>query len=327
MKNEIIKDMQVRLSTCFDTEDLALISDTLTLVLKDYDITRSCTDVVVYDNETQKIIKRWILTKKLEGRSEKTLHRYESQITKLFEFLGVGVDEVDVYALRLYLLSLAERGLKDVSVNSIRDILSSFFGWVHAEGIIEKNPCKGLNAIKCKKEIKHPFSKTEIEILKGACKCKRDMAMLEFLLTTGCRVSELVSINISDLDFIHNQVKVVGKGNKERILLFNDVCAMRLKEYLKERTDNEPALFIGKGSSRLKTGSIRFILNNWSKASGVDNVHPHRFRRTFATSMADRGMSIQDVATLLGHTNVNTTMVYISSSIDVVKNNYQRCNF
>lgn len=327
MKNELINEIKARLIDKLEEKDAEAACNEVILALREYNVTRAETELALYDTETDKMINRWITTKKLEGRSEKTLVRYHRQIKKLFEFLNVSIDKVDVYALRLFLLDAAERGCKPNTINGIRDILSSFFGWVYAEGYIEKNPCVSLSAIKCKKEIKSPFGRTEIERLKSVCRSKRDIAMLEFLLSTGCRVGELISININDLDFITNQVKVLGKGNKERVVFFNDVCAMRLKEYLEERNDNYNALFIGKGSPRLKTGTVRFILKKWETESGVDNVHPHRFRRTFATLMADRGMQVQDIARLLGHESLNTTMVYVSSSLDIVKSNYARCNY
>ena len=164
----------------------------------------------------------------------------------------------------------------------------------------------------------------EIEKIKNSCGRERDRAIVEFLLSTGCRVSELVGVDKSDINFQSQECKILGKGNKERIVFLNDVCLLHIKNYMDSRSDNFPALFIGKGSDRMTTGGIRFMLNNIAEKAGVEDVHPHRFRRTVATYLIDRGMSIQDVAVILGHSNINTTMAYVYSDIENVKYAYKK---
>ena len=166
--------------------------------------------------------------------------------------------------------------------------------------------------------------KVEIEKIKNSCGNKKDRAIVEFLLSTGCRVSELVGVDRSDINFQSQECKILGKGNKERIVFLNDVCLLHIKSYLDSRSDDLPALFIGKGSDRMTTGGIRFMLNNIAENAGVEDVHPHRFRRTVATYLIDRGMSIQDVAVILGHSNINTTMAYVYSNIENVKTAYKK---
>lgn len=131
-------------------------------------------------------------------------------------------------------------------------------------------------------------------------------------------------MNIADIDFIKLECKVLGKGNKERVVFLNDVCAMHLKAYLDSRTDNNEALFIGKGARRLKPGGVRAMMKRLEENTGVKDVHPHRFRRTLATSLIDKGMPIQDVASILGHSNINTTTTYIYTNKDNVRNTYDR---
>lgn len=117
---------------------------------------------------------------------------------------------------------------------------------------------------------------------------------------------------------------VLGKGNKERTVFLDNIATMQLKRYLESRKDKNPALFTGKGSDRLTPGGVRFRLNTIARNAGVENVHPHRFRRTLATSLIDRGMPIQEVASILGHENINTTMTYVYVNKNNVKNAYRR---
>lgn len=321
-KMNYLNDLNIRLSEMFSADEIKKIICTATLTLNEYEMQERCTELAIMDNESEKFLKRFLATKKVEGRSLKTLGRYEYIIRRMMNYLNIPIKEMDVYALRLYLAELESKGSCDNTIEGIRSVFSSFFTWLHNEGFIEKNPTCNLNTIKCKKVVRKPFSKVEIEKLKLNCKNERDRTIIEFLLSTGCRVSEVVGVDIADVDFSKQECKVLGKGNKERIVFLNDVCAMHLQEYLKNRTDEYPALFPGKGTERLSAGGIRFMLKCIEESSGVSNVHPHRFRRTCATSLINKGMSIQNVACVLGHVNVNTTMTYVYSDINDVKSSF-----
>jgi site-specific recombinase XerD len=144
------------------------------------------------------------------------------------------------------------------------------------------------------------------------------------LLSTGCRISEICALNRNDIDIVNKEILVLGKGNKERTVFIDDVTAMLLQRYLEERKDDSEALFVGKGTSRLKPGGIRKILNAVATKAGVENTHPHRFRRTLATSLIDHGMPIQEVAAILGHEKLDTTMKYVYLNKTHVKNSYNK---
>ena len=183
-------------------------------------------------------------------------------------------------------------------------------GWLAAEGLIGRDPSAALAQIKYRKQVKKPYSAADMERLRKACDNIRDLALLDFLYSTGCRVSEVVDLDIADIDFERMECVVLGKGNKERTVYLSEVAAMHLQDYIDSRKDCSDALFAGRGSTRLGKNAIEARLRSIGKRAGVDNVHPHRYRRTLATNLLDRGMNIQDVAAILGHADLKTTQVY-----------------
>ena len=192
-------------------------------------------------------------------------------------------------------------------------------------GIVERNIMESVAVIKVPKEVREPFSDIEIDMLRGACKNLKERALVETLLATGVRVDELSKMNIDDIDFSTMTVHVLhGKGAKERITYINNIGRKHLMAYLESRKDNCLPLFVNYRKDRLNNGGIRNILNTIGTRVGVENVYPHRFRRTFATGLAARGMDIQEIQKLLGHSNVNTTMKYIKINDDQVQASYRR---
>jgi site-specific recombinase XerD len=202
--------------------------------------------------------------------------------------------------------------------------MCSYFGWLQKEGLLEANPCANLAPIKCVKKVRVPYTEVDIERLKESCWCTRDKALIVFLLSTGCRISEVCGLNRDSIDFISGECTVLGKGNKERTVFIDDVTAMLLQRYLSERTDESPALFSGKGTKRMTPSGIRARLHNIAKKADIDNVHPHRFRRTLATTLINHGMQIQEVASILGHDKLDTTMKYVYIDKTKIKNSYRK---
>lgn len=288
--------------------------------LMNYEVTEASHELAVIDTDSERMLKMFLATKKIEGCSEKTVARYAYIIRRMTDYFGIPTKDITVNALRLYLGTLEADGKSLSTIAGIRDVFSSYFTWLHNESMIPNNPVTNLGKIKREKKVKMPYTKVELEKLRLGCKTKRDRAIIEFLNSTACRVGELVKVNIEDINFQSRECKVLGKGNKERIVYLTDVCIYHIQEYLKERTDDKPALLTGKGTDRMTEGGVRFALKTIAKRAELNcNVHPHKFRRTTATALIDKGMSIQDVAQVLGHVNVNTTMTYIYTNKDKVK--------
>ena len=189
---------------------------------------------------------------------------------------------------------------------------------------IDVTPCDTIRAIKSPKKIKKAYSKHEITKLSNSTKCIRDRAIVALLKSSGIRVSELVALNISDINFQNKTFYVLGKGGKEREVCFNDEAAELIREYLGTRTDNEPALFVHKNDNgRLEKGGVESMLRKLGKNNGI-HAYPHRFRRTFITNAIDQKMPLPLVSKLAGHTDINTTMIYCDLDEKKMKKAYRK---
>lgn len=321
----IIRAVVTALQEQVSEEVVNTVQDVLVLELNKYEVQERCTAVTVSDNSAEGLLKRYVATKRIEGLSDSTLRRYAEENLKLIQFLQKPLYEITTYDLRFYLSYRRQQGrVSNRTLDGMRRCFSSFFGWLSAEGLIGRNPCSALAQIKYRKQVKRPYSATDMEKLRKACENIRDLALLDFLYCTGCRVSEVSRLDIADIDFEQKECVVLGKGNKERTVYLSEVAAMHLQEYLSTRKDMSEALFVGKGSGRLTKNGIEARLKQIGKAAGVENVHPHRYRRTLATNLLDRGMNIQDVAQILGHADLKTTQVYCFISQVNVKAAYRK---
>ena len=273
--------------------------------------------------ETDDILTAFIEAKRAGGRSEKTLVRYRYVIERFMFAVGVKTRDVNQVHVRAYITAEQKRGIQNSTLEGIRTILNSYFNWLEHEKKISKNPLYNIETIKSEEKKPEAFSRPDIEKMKRTCTSLRDMAIINFLLATGCRVSEMTGLNIQDINFDEGECVVDGKGAKERTVFLDDVAIMTLKEYLATRSDKEEALFVGSRGERLQPGGVRIMLKRIEKASGVKNVHPHRFRRTAVTRLLGLGMPIQDVAIIVGHESIDTTMTYYAISNSRIKNSYR----
>ena len=319
----LMKRIETGLGNTLTVNQLNVVMQTIMLSFGDYEVTYHTKNNV--ENGSYELLDAFLTAKRVEGRSAKTIDRYRYIINRMMKSIGVPLPNMNVYHIRQHLTDLSAVGNSDRTIEGYRAIYSSFFGWLHREGLLPQNPIANIGVIKCQKKIRLPFSKTDIEKLKEHCRTLRDKAIIQFLLCTGCRISEVCTLNRDAINFQTHEVTVLGKGNKQRTVYMDDICIMLLERYFTERTDNSPALFVGKGSDRMTPGGIRNMLKSIEEDSGVDNVHPHRFRRTLATNLINRGMPIQGVAAILGHDKIDTTMKYIYVAQSNVKSTYNKC--
>lgn len=303
------------------------IERTLLTSLQNYEVQERCTEVAIHDNTNMGLVRKFIATKKLEGKSERTLRRYQPELEKLVYFLDKKLYEVNSYDLRLYLsLYKEQRKISNRTLENMRKTISTFFGWLHDEGVITQNPARAVKQIKYDKIVRKPFSAVDREKLKNACCQLRDLALTEFLYASGLRVSEVISLDRSSIDFVTREATVIGKGGKERRFYLSEICAEYLRQYLNSRTDDNAALFVSAKSpyKRLTKEGVEFIVRSLGQKAGVSNVHPHRFRRTLATDLVRKGVPIQDVAQILGHSDLRTTQVYVALDQSTVKYHYSQ---
>lgn len=324
IRSDIVQKVMEALQGRAGEEIVGLVQDVLIMQLNQYEVLERCTDVAVRDNSSEGLLRKFLATKRVEGIADSTLRRYAEINRALLCYLGKPLEEITTYDIRFYLSARRQSGkVSNRSLDGMRRCYSSFFSWLAAERLISHNPCAALAQIKYRKVAKMPYSATEIERIRKACGNVRNLALVDFLYATGCRVSEVARLDISDVDFERMECVVLGKGNKERKVYLSEVAAMHLQEYLNGRTDSCDALFVGRGK-RLEKSGIEAIIKNLGKQAGVENAHPHRYRRTLATNLLDRGMNIQDVAAILGHADLKTTQIYCYISQANVKSAYKK---
>lgn len=319
-KVSFLNQTEQRLSTEVTVAEMTRIMQAVADVLEGFDIREIVADI----NTPDDLLNCYLSALRVQGRSEKTLERYRYEIQRMMDAVKVTTRRITVYHLRGYLANEKERGVCENTLEGKRQIYSAYFNWLQRESLIERNPTANLGAIKRPKKEKKIFTSADMELIKRNCKDIRERALVSFLASSGCRISEVTELNRRDVDLERRECVVHGKGNKERLVYIDSVTAMLLKQYFKERLDASPALFYGKRGGRIQPGGVRRLLQEIEQKSGVEHIHPHKFRRTFATNMARRGMPIQEIADLMGHDKIETTMQYIVLNREDVKHDYRK---
>ena len=274
-----------------------------------------------------KLLELFISAKRIEGCSEKSLKYYKMVIENMFVSLKTSIRDLTTSDLRTYLARYQqERKSSKVTIDNMRRIFSSFFGWLEDEDYILKSPVRRIHKIKTDKTIKETFSDEGLELLRDTCHEIRDLAMIDLLASTGMRVGELVRLNREDINFYERECLVFGKGNSERIVYFDARTKIHLINYLDSREDDNPALFVSLVSpyNRLLIGGVETRLRQIGEKADLNKVHPHKFRRTLATRAIDKGMPIEQVQHLLGHVKIDTTMHYAMVNQANVKNSHRK---
>lgn len=265
--------------------------------------------------------------KKIEGCSERTIQYYKTTIEKLLYRIKTPVRKITTEEVRRYLVEYQKiNNCSKVTVDNIRRNISSFFSWLEEEDYILKSPMKRIHKIKTKQQVKETISDEAIEQLRDHCKCSRDLAMIDLLYSTGIRVGELVNLNVSDIDFEARECVVFGKGDKERKVYFDAKTKIHLQKYLNNRIDDNPALFVTLDApyDRIKISGVEIRIRNLGRQLNMSRIHPHKFRRTMATRAIDKGMPIEQVQKILGHSQIDTTTQYAIVNQLNVKNSHQR---
>ena len=328
MKTEIIKEIEQSLLNYFDNAQMELLHSTLTRCLENVEVVfkdDTSLDISKYTNE--ELINKFISAKEIEGCSKRTTKYYELTLLKMNSKMNKGITHMTTDDLRTYLTDYQKiNDCSKASVDNIRRNLSSFFSWLEEENYILKSPMKRIHKIKVDKVIKETYSDETLELLRDNCDCLRDLAIIDLLASTGMRVGELVKLNVNDIDFENRECVVFGKGNKERPVYFDARTKIHLKNYLNSRKDSDPALFVSLDAphERLNISGVEIRLRQLGRRLGIQKVHPHKFRRTVATKAIDKGMPIEQVQSLLGHSQIDTTMHYAMVNQNNVKESHRK---
>lgn len=255
----------------------------------------------------------FIAAKRIEGCSEKTLTYYRKTIDAMTVAVGKPVQRITTDDIRQYLTAYQiQRKSSKVTIDNIRRILGTFYSWLEDEDYIVKSPVRRIHKVKTAKVIKDTYTDEALEQMRDNCDSLRDLAIIDLLASSGMRVGELVALNRDDINFNERECVVFGKGNKERLVYFDARTKIHLQNYLDSRTDGDPALFVTLRAphARLQIGGVEMRLRQLGRRLSIPKVHPHKFRRTLATSAIDKGMPIEQVQQLLGHQKIDTTMHY-----------------
>ena len=347
MKDELMRKIMVELNTEFGF-DFAAMERLLVICFADYDVRKKERAIVPMSSlmNNEELIKQFIFTKLTEGKSKKSLQYYALILGKIFDKIGKSIVDIKTDDIRYYLaLRQTKDGISQTSADNERRVLNSFYSWAVGEEKLAKNPVARLQVIKGTKKIKKAFSDLEVEKLRASCSTSREKALIEILLSTACRANEVSEMRIELIK--DNTAKIVGKGNKERIVYFNARAQVALTQYLGERKDGNPFVFPSmrcsvseiKGCSKdewytekkyvsltspISTGTLNNITKRIGKRAGVENVHLHRFRRTAATMALKHGMPVEQVSKMLGHSQLTTTQIYLDLNEDMLREAHKK---
>ena len=310
MKEELITDIQRRMLPYLTNEQLTHLRDVLDYTLRGVMITSA--EQPEEQPETD-ATSAFIAAKRIEGCSEKTLTYYQNTIEAMTAAISKTPQQITTEDLRQYLTNYqTQRQSSKVTIDNIRRILSSFFSWLEDEDYIIKSPVRRIHKVKTPKIIKEIYTDEELEAMRDGCETTRDLAIIDLLASSGMRIGEMTALNREDINFAERECIVFGKGDKERPVYFDARTKLHLQNYLASRTDDNPALFVSLRApfTRLQIGGVETRLKEIGERLQLSRVHPHKFRRTMATTAIDKGMPIEQVQQLLGHQKIDTTMHY-----------------
>lgn len=273
-------------------------------------------------------IKHYLGAKKIDGLSARTLANYRSHLELFASKVTKSTAKITTDDIRGYIAFLDEtRNLKETSLQTHINSLRAFFGWLTMEEKIKKNPMSKIKSIKIDKVgARQALTVEELERLRDACVTYREKALVEFLVSSGCRLSEVAQLNVSDLDLIGRTVRVTGKGDKDRVVYFSVRARLMVQEYIVQRKGGD-GLFVSSKSpyEPLKPRAIQRIIRAISERAGLEkHVHPHLLRHTFATHALNGGMDVTVIQKLLGHEDVSTTQIYAEMSDETIKHQYNK---
>lgn len=326
-KNEFLD----RIAADFPANQLAKIEQALNLTAHGYTITKQTTDMVVYNGELPKMVKGFLVCKKIEGFSDGTLYNYQHILHSFFFSLQKPPELVTSNDIRVFLYRYQQqRSISNRTLEKYREYISSFYNWACDERYLNYNPVKPIKAIKFEAKPRRGLTQIELEYLRAACTTKKERAIIEIMYSTGCRVSELSILQKHDIDWDKKEVHLFGKGQKHRTSFLNAKAEVALRAYLDSRTDTGESLFVSDRRPYApihKAGIEKIVRNIAARASASIGVHvtPHVLRHTTATTAIENGMPLEDISKLLGHSNVNTTLIYAKTTVDHVKSEHKRC--
>lgn len=300
----------------------------------------SLADLQIYKEEsalstevdyTEEYLRQYLMNMKLNGCTDNSINGYAYELKRMLAQVNKGIQQITINDLRGYLAwGKVVKQWSDRTYNTKLIMIRSFFAWLYEEDMLTDNPAKKLKETKVERKMGPTLNPVQREEVRCACQDERELAICDLLYSSGIRVSELCSLNRSDIDFATLRAVVYGKGRKEREIYFTGQALVHLQKYLESRTDDDPALFVGvkQPHKRIKPDAVRAILKKVKERDqelvGV-RLTPHVFRRTIGTDMINRGAPLELVAEKLGHVQLDTTkQCYAAISRETVQQAHKR---
>lgn len=323
-KEEFLSKLLDMLKPFIWKKDVKAVKDTITKCFEGVEV-RQIDDGNPITNEDA--LKLFVDAKRIEGCSERSIGYYNTTLKALFKSITKNYLVIETEDLRKYLSDYSQNSkASKITVDNVRRVISTFFSWLESENYIMKSPTRRIHKIKVGKVVKETYSDEMIELIRQNVSSHRDLTIIDFLISTGVRVGELVKLNITDLNLEAKECVVVGKGNKQRKVYFDARTKIEIQQYLSSRNDDSKALFVSlsKPFNRLQISGVETLLKKIGKKVGLGRVHPHKFRRTLATKAIDKGMPIEQVQKMLGHAKIDTTLEYAMVDENNVKNSHKK---
>ena len=324
--------------------DISNLKNSIWIVCDKYEITSRTTEVALLDEDyNNTLINKFLVCKTVKGCTERTIQFYSITLKRVIPEINKNIQDIEKSDIRLW---IAKRQRIDkvskVTINNELRNIKSFFSWLYAEGYIKCNITDSIEQLKTDKKRKEAFSELEIERMRTSISNTRDKAMFEVMLSTGCRVTELVTMKIADIH--DDEIVIKGKGNKYRKIFLNAKAQIALLKYLSERNDNNPFVFCGycgtfKQSKKVRQwwkypdmindthvdkGTVEERFRKLGRKLGIKRSNPHKFRRTCATLALKKGMPLEQVSRMLGHEQLDTTKIYLDLNDEELKDFHKK---
>ena len=326
MMSFLCSDIINAISPFIDAEIKSTVEKTIAQICDNYKIERISADLTSNINNLPDCYEMYFVSKRLEGLADSSLDWYDKILRQFFNHVKKSLNAMTTNDIRLFLYHFkTERNASDSYVDTVRCIIGSFMSWCTDNEYLDRNISRPIKKVKFEKYIRQPLTDVELEMFRHSYRNCREEAICEMIYSTGCRVSELCSLNISDINFDTREVKLFGKGRKHRSSYMSIRARHSLQLYLNTRTDNNEALFVAlKRNTRISKSGCEFVVKKIAERSGIKrSVYPHLLRHTFATNALKRGISVQDISKLLGHANIETTMIYAKTCQDSIKHQHE----
>lgn len=313
LKEKFVNDLIIAEQEELSPAQLKALELNIRVLSRDIDfVQQSSTEVSTYVDDNDYILRVFVANKKLENLSDLSIKAYVNAVQKMLDSLGKNYKDVTTDDIKYYLAVYKQRHkISATTLAGTKRFLSAFYGWAYEEGLVRKNPVRAIKGIRPDPQKKEFLTDHEKELLRDGCQTVRELALVDFLLSTGVRVGELETLDKADVDFRKNTVCILGhKTRKYRNVYLSAKAAKHLKDYLDSRIDDNPALFVGckQPYNRLGKSAYELILNSLAKRVGITkHCTVHLFRKTLATTLHRNGCSIEYIAEILGHASTQTT--------------------